>query len=249
MNRKQFIEKHGATCANWQWSWSFVNHSEQFIIFGLWDTNIEGDRGLIFSRDWVIDRKGRKPKGFEQSKEHIKLVEEQSYRLFTFTMHYSEGPLDDDGISMPKIEGFEEKLTQKTLHQENGSWYVFDGAVPPKIAEEIENVTYSEGAPVTIVLNKYERDPAARRACLAHYGYRCQGCEFDFEMAYGSRGAEYIHVHHLVALGETKAERIVDPISDLVPVCPNCHAIIHRSAKMMTIPELKKILRVSYSYR
>ncbi|MBZ6758337.1 HNH endonuclease, partial [Klebsiella grimontii] len=26
MNRKQFIQSRGATCRNWTWSWSFINH-------------------------------------------------------------------------------------------------------------------------------------------------------------------------------------------------------------------------------
>ena len=48
MNRKQFIEQQGATCRNWNWSWSFVNHEERFVIFGAWDVHDEAGRGLIF---------------------------------------------------------------------------------------------------------------------------------------------------------------------------------------------------------
>lgn len=47
MNRKQFIQSRGATCRNWTWSWSFINHDEQFVIFGAWDTEREKERAVI----------------------------------------------------------------------------------------------------------------------------------------------------------------------------------------------------------
>ncbi len=39
MSRKEFIESVDATCKNWQWSWSFINETERFIVFGAWDRN------------------------------------------------------------------------------------------------------------------------------------------------------------------------------------------------------------------
>lgn len=249
MSRKKFIERQGATCSNWNWSWSFVNHAKRFVIFGLWDTNMESDRGLIFSNDWRVDRKGKKPKGFEQSREHLRLIEELGYRLFTFTQKYGDGEVNVDGISMPKIESFEEVLSEKSLHSEGDSWFVFDGSIPPRFSEEADSDLYREGAQTKISINKYERDPAARRDCLAHYGYECCVCGFDFEKAYGSRGAEFVHVHHLIPLGAAKVERDIDPIKDLVPVCANCHAIIHRSKKPLSISAMKELLQVSYVYK
>ncbi|MCO5784156.1 hypothetical protein [Citrobacter meridianamericanus] len=47
VNRKQFIQSRGATCRNWTWSWSFINHDEQFVIFGAWDTGREKERAVI----------------------------------------------------------------------------------------------------------------------------------------------------------------------------------------------------------
>jgi 5-methylcytosine-specific restriction protein A len=86
MNRKQFIESQGATCKNWNWSWSFVNERERFVIFGAWNRLMLGRRAKIFSKTWIIDAKGHASKGFKQSLEHIRLVEEERYKLYTFPM-------------------------------------------------------------------------------------------------------------------------------------------------------------------
>ena len=60
MSRKSFIQSQGATCANWTWSWSFVNVEKQTVIFGAWDKNTEGSRSLILSEAWATNRAGRK---------------------------------------------------------------------------------------------------------------------------------------------------------------------------------------------
>lgn len=150
---------------------------------------------------------------------------------------------------MPKITGFEEKLTEKTLLCEDDGWYVYDGRVPPSLPEEVDEQKFPEGAICKVTINKYERDPKARRACLKHYGYTCQGCSFDFKKAYGELGSEYIHVHHNVSLSKRDGQEYdVDPNRDLIPVCPNCHAIIHRHDPDLTMDELKSTLNVSYQY-
>lgn len=111
-------------------------------------------------------------------------------------------------------------------------------------AEEIVQPNIYEGAKKTISVNVYERDPHARRLCISHHGASCSVCGFDFGKVYGEIGNGFIHVHHLKPLSEIKRKYKVDPISDLRPVCPNCHAMIHRDKEnMMTIQELQKLIK------
>ena len=94
--------------------------------------------------------------------------------------------------------------------------------------EIVESATYVEGASKKIWVNSYERNTQARKRCIEHYGARCIVCGFSFREVYGEIGDGFIHVHHLRELSEINEEYEVDPVRDLVPVCPNCHAMIHR---------------------
>jgi hypothetical protein len=59
-----------------------------------------------------------------------------------------------------------------------------------------------EGADTRVVINRYERNPIARKKCLDHYGFSCQVCGFDFKKSYGALAPGYIHVHHLQPLAQ-----------------------------------------------
>jgi 5-methylcytosine-specific restriction enzyme A len=98
---------------------------------------------------------------------------------------------------------------------------------------------YTEGSVNQVTLTKYERNPFARNACIDHYGFSCTVCNFNFEHVYGSLGKEFIHVHHLIPVSSIKKEYVVDPVADLRPVCPNCHAMLHRKKEGITIEILK----------
>ncbi len=102
---------------------------------------------------------------------------------------------------------------------------------------------YPEGAKTSVTVNRYERNSQARQKCIEHYGIRCCACAFDFEEAYGPRGAGFIHVHHLTPISSIGSEYEIDPIKDLRPVCPNCHAMIHFGERQLSIEELKQVLR------
>ncbi len=111
--------------------------------------------------------------------------------------------------------------------------------------EEIENdkkEQFYEGAVKQITVNSYERDVKARQKCIEIYGLNCVVCGFNFEEKYGEFGKNFIHIHHLNPLSEIKEEYIVDPKRDLRPVCPNCHAMLHRKKDTLSIEELKDIL-------
>ena len=83
-----------------------------------------------------------------------------------------------------------------------------------------------EGAKHEATVTRYERDRSNRRECIAHYGYVCQVCGLNFEKAYGELGKSFIEVHHLHPVSQ--GERQVNPIEDLIPLCSNCHSMIHR---------------------
>jgi 5-methylcytosine-specific restriction protein A len=102
---------------------------------------------------------------------------------------------------------------------------------------------YREGAVSKVQVNRYERDSAARRACLAKHGTRCQVCGLRFDERYGEIGKDFIHVHHLKPLAAMRKEYELDPQTDLRPVCPNCHAMLHTSEPPLSISELKSKLR------
>jgi hypothetical protein len=99
-----------------------------------------------------------------------------------------------------------------------------------------------EGALKRVYVNAYERNPAARSACIAHYGPTCVVCGFSFGAVYGPLAEGFIHVHHLKPLAEVGEQYEVDPISDLRPVCANCHAIIHLGDRCRRIEEARDLI-------
>jgi 5-methylcytosine-specific restriction protein A len=99
--------------------------------------------------------------------------------------------------------------------------------------------TYREGGRINVDTNRYERDRQARKACLTHHGTACVICRLDFTERYGQSMEGFIHVHHVVPLSSIRDSYIVDPIHDLVPVCPNCHAFLHHVDPPLTIDEAR----------
>ncbi len=113
----------------------------------------------------------------------------------------------------------------------------------PLTAEEIPNdEKYIEGAVRQIMVNAYERSTEARAACIQHYGCHCGVCGMDFKETYGKIGAGFIHVHHLMEISSIGKEYKVDAVNDLRPVCPNCHAMLHRRKPAFTIDEMKSFV-------
>jgi 5-methylcytosine-specific restriction protein A len=99
-----------------------------------------------------------------------------------------------------------------------------------------------EGARTTVLINKYERDPRNRTSCVEYYGAVCQVCGFDFEQKYGAIGKGFIHVHHTMPLSMMGGAYKVDPIKDLIPVCPNCHYMLHKKNPPIAVDDLAQIL-------
>jgi 5-methylcytosine-specific restriction protein A len=98
---------------------------------------------------------------------------------------------------------------------------------------------FVEGNRSAVLVNRYERDPRARKACLGHYGYECSACGQDMATLYGPLGVDFIHVHHVRELSSLGPGYKVDPVADLRPLCPNCHAIVHRQRPALDVDVLR----------
>src|SRR5215217_783509 len=88
----------------------------------------------------------------------------------------------------------------------------------------------------------YERSARNRALAIEKHGTSCKVCGFNFDKVYGSEYADsYIEIHHLKPLAKYEGE--VDPATDLVPLCANCHRMAHRRRTAVTsIEELRPII-------
>jgi predicted HNH restriction endonuclease len=101
-----------------------------------------------------------------------------------------------------------------------------------------------EGKPSKIYTTLYERDFYLRQQAIEIHGVTCKGCGFNFEEKYGEYAKGLIHIHHKVPVSEYGGVMQVNPVSDLVPLCPNCHAVVHRKKnKTLSVVELQQLLR------
>lgn len=115
---------------------------------------------------------------------------------------------------------------------------------PVIFPDEVEaGRSYREGAVRRVEVNQYERDPAARAKCIDHYGAACSICDLDFGAVYGETMDGFIHVHHLRPIADVGEEYEVDPIDDLRPVCPNCHAALHSRTPPLAISDVQAMFR------
>jgi len=108
--------------------------------------------------------------------------------------------------------------------------------------DEVSANGLSEGTAKQVLVNLYERSTHARNQCIAHYGLNCSVCECNFEKLYGEIGMGFIHVHHVVDIACIGEQYKVDAIKDLRPVCPNCHAMLHKKTPAYSIEALKALM-------
>ena len=99
-----------------------------------------------------------------------------------------------------------------------------------------------EGAQTRVTVNRYERSAVNRATCLAHHGYRCAACSFDFAEVYGGLGSGYIEVHHLTPVSAMGGSYRINPVTDLVPLCANCHAMVHRTDPPLAVEVLRSVV-------
>ena len=108
---------------------------------------------------------------------------------------------------------------------------------------------YPEGTATQVTVNKYERDPRNREEAIKYHGLKCLACGFDFASTYGPLGSSFIVVHHITPVSQLGEDYVIDPREDLVTICANCHAMIHRKNPPYSVQEIKDILKTTKDER
>ena len=157
---------------------------------------------------------------------------EQSGGLLRDSINYYLGYLGSK--KHPLAEKEKKSGKKNTTHKECSVEAPIKTAITePAIYDKLEGLKYESS------VTRYERDRGNRKDCIAHYGYVCQICEMNFEKTYGEIGKDFIEVHHLHPVSQ--GERQVNPIEDLIPLCSNCHSMIHRQEDVSDWKGLKEI--------
>lgn len=157
----------------------------------------------------------------------------------------------DLNISSPFIETESDLIKEDQLDYLVVNWVeLFLSLIFPLLPIKMVEQEYPEygmgeyeGKRSNILSTRYERSIKNRQACLAVNGYKCRVCKFDFEQTYGSLGTGFIEVHHIIPLSSLGGDYMINPVKDLVPLCSNCHSMIHRSEPPLTIEQLTNIIR------
>jgi len=164
-----------------------------------------------------------KDKMFEITQKGITALDENKDSLFYF--------IKNNFSANDSLSGLED-LTNKQTDLE-----VFD-----------EDIIISEGKSEYILTKKNQRSGKLRKKAIEHYKdirgtLYCDICNFDFEKTYGAPAKGYIEMHHLKPVYMYKdgdVERtIMDAIINLLPVCANCHRVIHRRKPPYEIKDVR----------
>ena len=185
----------------------------------------------------------------------VNFLHSLKFRRVSVDLQINGHPVNDEELKNCTWNNFYCRLTRVPITDSNELFNTFDVisewtkqaiclflCLLP-VSEQEERAGELEGSQYQVICNKYERNPINRELCLAKKGYVCHICGFDFEKTYGAVGKRFIHVHHITPVSELGPDYRINPEKDLIPVCPNCHAMLHRRKPPYLPEELKKIMR------
>ena len=249
------------------WKWESLNHNISEIENSgstklTW--RVHGHKKIRPGDRAFLMRLGAKPKGIVATGEVVSAsFPDEHWDTEGIQTHFVM--IEFDVILDPKRSILGLPILQEISSAYNWTPQPSGVEIPPEISEKLESVwfnflkkqgklsteptvfsgkpdTHQDGRPSHVIVKRYERNPHARKACIDFHGYSCSVCEFNFETVFGKLGKDFIHVHHLEQLASVGKEHEIDPVQDLRPVCPNCHAMIHRKKNPYSIDELKAII-------
>jgi putative restriction endonuclease len=125
---------------------------------------------------------------------------------------------------------------------ERAGWFFTAEEAP--VGEPTDDLTtpMQEGGKKVVYSTRYERQPKLRARAIALHGTSCFACEMSMRDRYGEDAKDYIQVHHKRPLSLAGGAILIDPKTDLAPLCPNCHAIVHLGKVVRSINQVRQML-------
>lgn len=176
---------------------------------------------------------------------------------FTLVLHYDEKENNvrgNDAWGTSTITlNFANSVFGAEWDDDNFKLDYYGPAEQVKIIDDSMESRFPEGSVLYREHRHRERDNAL--AALAKVKRKtdtgrlsCEVCDFDFAEYYGDLGEGFIEAHHSEKVSEMNGRRKT-PISALRLVCSNCHRMLHRGAKLLSIEELREIRQRSLESR
>ena len=218
------------------WFTGYARHGDEWFVFA--GVGVAGRTGHDYENHWVgSELHWRGKTGSRLGQPAVESLLRSPGRVHVFTRAADRDPFTYQGAAVAVRAEDTEPVTIVWRFPGRGRRRA--GTLPEEV---VAAGPFPEGAVTQVTVNRYERSAEARAACVRHYGAACRACGLDFGAAYGELAAGYIHVHHLVPLAEVGEGYAVDPVKDLRPVCPNCHAVIHLEDPPLTIETVRWLL-------
>jgi 5-methylcytosine-specific restriction enzyme A len=219
------------------WLTGYHRHGDDYFIFC--NVGVPGRTGHDYGNHWEGERLvwfGKTSSRFKQGS--INALTSGECRVLIFYRVADRAPFTFAGVGHPVPHLDIESPVR--IDWTFGSDEINE--TPVFTDEYVEGALFKEGQRTQVLVNRYERDRRARDECVRHFGTACSVCGVDMEARYGELGRGFIHVHHIVQLRDIGSDYEVDPRRDLIPVCPNCHAMLHRRNPPLEIAELRERL-------
>ncbi len=145
-----------------------------------------------------------------------------------------------------KIENFnlKEKFNSGQTKLKRFELLVHYNQIPKEIfdREKLLEKNYDEfleGFKTEIVRETNYRNRELIYKAKLELGTTCFICSFNFEEKYGLHGKGFVEMHHLIPISEGKR---ISKIKDLVPVCSNCHRMLHKGNITFNIDDIKRMI-------
>lgn len=228
-----------ASGRNGDWLTGYHRHANDYYIFCT--IGVPGRTGHDYSNRWDGEKliwHGTLSSHFNQPT--IRNLISGDYRVLIFYRSTDRGPFTFGGVGVA--------VPHANIEFPVRIDWVFDKGKIKEVVEitdvDVPAIEYKEGHRVQVLMNRYERDREARHECIRYYGVACQVCAIDFGKRYGDYGRGFIHVHHIKPISEIGENYVVDPVRDLVPLCPNCHAMIHHTNPPLSLDALRELINL-----
>ena len=207
-----------------------------FAIPGWWSKNNEGKKGENGNKWCFIDA--------HKVYHSIKVYKDDDEKTWTKSPKKDWKANINNSYFYWKSDKNKYKLDVNWENYDNLIRYApFKNTNETSVVNETDGLYLVEGKLVESTSYKYERNSKARELCLEHYGFICKICEYDGSKHFTVINHPIIDVHHITPVAQIGEEYEIDPIADLVPLCPNCHRFVHSREEPYSVVEAIDLMK------